>query len=124
MAGQWAGKAEGLALLISPRGEMSPKATEGGRLAWSANLHRSQEGRIQSNRPLLACRPFVARKAKQLAFRPLRGPLLNPSRGRLAASVVSPIAIGQFIVMPSIGAMASIGGKVGRACGKTSTAAP
>ena len=30
MAGQWAGKAEGLALLISPlEGEMSPKATEG-----------------------------------------------------------------------------------------------
>ena len=29
----------------------------------------------------LACRAFVVRKAKQLALRPLRGPLLNPHKG-------------------------------------------
>ena len=40
--------------------------------------------------PLLSLRAFGALKAKSLAFRPLRGLHLTPSRGRLAASASRP----------------------------------
>ena len=42
--------------------------------------------------PSLSLRAFVVRKAKQLAFRPLRGPLLTPHEGGDQTSpAISPI---------------------------------
>ena len=49
------------------------------------------------SRAPLPCRAFVARKAKQLASRPLRGPLLNPRKGEIGGVGlgVHPVAIGE-----------------------------
>jgi len=41
---------------------------------------------LAGQRPPLPCRAFVAWKAKQLASRPLRGPLLNPHKGEISCT--------------------------------------